>query len=337
MKILKTILAWIILLALIGAVLWGSFTLKDKLAPREEGGAEEAAASPPEEHEEAAEPGHIHVSTEDREHLGLEVQALPKAAYQSSVSGFGLVMDPSPLLALDAEIQQAGAALAASRQTLDREKALFTNGEMTARKNVEAAEAQVHADELKLAALTRRMPVEWGPVAESDPAALARRLASRQCALVRLEIPATGGMGGRPPSATVAWPGTEEKMLLAKPLFPAPSRDVQSQLPAYFALIENPPADLRPGAAVSAAFPGSDPPEEGVLVPAAAVVRHQGLAFVFVAEGEEEFLKRAIDCDHPMEGGYFVHEGLKAGDKVATTGAVHLIAVENKATLGEAD
>ena len=337
MRILKTILAWTFLLALIGGVLWGSFRLKQKLAPAGEGAAEEASASPAEEHEEASEPGHIHLSAEDREHLGLEVQDLKKTTYQSRVPAHAVVLDPSPLLALESEIEQAAAAAKASVRNLEREQSLFTNGEMTARKNVEAAEALAGADDLKLAALRRRGPVEWGPLADSDLAALARRLAARRSVLVRLELTTTTVPPDTPTSALLEWNGPGAKPLVSGRLFPAPTRDPLSQMPAYLIVIDDPPDDLRPGAFVPALLPESGPGREGVLVPAEAVVRHQGLAFVFVAAGEEEFLKRAIACDHPVPGGYFVGEGLKAGDKVATTGAVHLIAIENKAALGEAD
>ena len=81
------------------------------------------------------------------------------------------------------------------------------------------------------------------------------------------------------------------------------------------------------------ALPGK--PEEGVVIPRAAIVRHEGEAFVYVQTGEELFLRKEVELHHPTAKGWFIDEGFKPGDKVVTVGAQQLLSEELKGEGGE--
>ena len=87
---------------------------------------------------------------------------------------------------------------------------------------------------------------------------------------------------------------------------------------------------LPPGAAVVAwlTVPGSE--ESGVTVPREALLRHQGEVFVYLQTGDETFARRQIVLERPADSGWFVHDGLKAQDKVVVVGAQQLLSEELK-------
>jgi hypothetical protein len=86
--------------------------------------------------------------------------------------------------------------------------------------------------------------------------------------------------------------------------------------------------DTRPGAnrrdsAVSAGA--------SVLVPDAAVVQWEGLAWAFVQRGPRSYVRARVMTDYPVSGGYVVtsaSSGLEPGNLVVTRGAQQLLSEE---------
>ncbi|MCB9596603.1 MAG: efflux RND transporter periplasmic adaptor subunit [Sandaracinaceae bacterium] len=80
-----------------------------------------------------------------------------------------------------------------------------------------------------------------------------------------------------------------------------------------------PAPELRVGAAVRVSIPSGDA-EEGVVVPASALVAVQGRQVVYVQVTGEAFVERAVRVG-PSDGArVLVREGLAAGERVVTTG-----------------
>ncbi|MGA8380042.1 MAG: hypothetical protein WB710_02815, partial [Stellaceae bacterium] len=77
------------------------------------------------------------------------------------------------------------------------------------------------------------------------------------------------------------------------------------------------------GATVSAALPVG-PRQNGVAVPRSAVVWRHGRAMVFRTEAGRRFERVAIATGSPTPSGYFVSDGLSAGDRVVVRGAALL-------------
>jgi hypothetical protein len=106
----------------------------------------------------------------------------------------------------------------------------------------------------------------------------------------------------------------------------------------------NAPADASvPGRSFFALLKGSDAGEgerllvwapigesvAGVVVPAAAAVMSEGKYWCFIEKKPGTFQRSEIDTARPVPEGYFVTEGVAAGDKVVTAAAGQLLARES--------
>ena len=76
-----------------------------------------------------------------------------------------------------------------------------------------------------------------------------------------------------------------------------------------------------------------------MVIPRDAVVRHQGMTFVYVQQGQTRFTRTPVPELEPVEDGYFVPSGLAEGDLVVTVGAQALLGEEMKSliSVGEED
>jgi hypothetical protein len=68
--------------------------------------------------------------------------------------------------------------------------------------------------------------------------------------------------------------------------------------------------------------------ESGVQVPAAATVISGGKYWCYIEEKPGDFVRTEIDTSMPTAAGYFVKEGVSAGDKIVTSSAGALLARE---------
>jgi hypothetical protein len=92
-----------------------------------------------------------------------------------------------------------------------------------------------------------------------------------------------------------------------------------------FLLETNPPP---PGTAIVGRLQTRGAPQSGVLVPRAAVLRHQGEAVVYVQMSDDTFQRRQINLDRPLNNGFFVYKGLSTNDRVVIVGAQQLLSAE---------
>jgi hypothetical protein len=76
---------------------------------------------------------------------------------------------------------------------------------------------------------------------------------------------------------------------------------------------------------------------EGVLVPDAAVVQWEGLAWTYLRRGPGEYSRVRVSTDLPAAGGWLVGPPLAPGDSVVVTGVQELLSEEFRArvTVGE--
>jgi hypothetical protein len=106
--------------------------------------------------------------------------------------------------------------------------------------------------------------------------------------------------------------------------------DVQAQGQSFLFLVKAASTPLAPGAFVTALLQVPGEPVTGVIVPRAALLRHEGEVFVYLQTGEQTFERKAIELERPVENGWFVHEGLNPNDKLVTVGAQQLLSEETK-------
>ena len=78
----------------------------------------------------------------------------------------------------------------------------------------------------------------------------------------------------------------------------------------------------------------------GLQVPAAAVLRYEGLAWVYVQTDTNQFVRAEIPLDRPLGTGWFVAGPLSATNRLVVTGAQSLLSAELSSggfTTGERD
>lgn len=348
MKRLTHLLVIFLVLAGIAWALWRGFTHRtgdsdDEGAKAEAPAKAEVAGGKKEKEEEK--PG-VELDREKMAALGLEVKELAPMELGPRRAAWGRVLDPTPLVALAGELQTAEAALAASRAEYERSQKLLAGGENTSRKAAETAEAQFRADESKAAGLRRSATLQWGPrfvtLAPAARGELIDRLVAGQSALVRVEVLPGDFVSDSPKLARVTVAGRPDEVLVTKDVTAAPDVDAKTQAQGFLLRVEQASFPLPPGLAVTAWLELPGEPRAGFAVPRAALLRHEGAAWVYAQEEEGRFERVAVALDTPLEGGagWFVPAAggeLKAGEKVVTQGAASLLGAELKAGAKEKD
>ena len=271
--------------------------------------------------------------------LGIRTAPLQTAQYRNETSGFGVVLAFDTLAQTDADLTTAESAAANSRAAADRARALFAADVAVSRQTVEAAERQAAADAAQLALAERKAVAAWGqgapwrtPQARSQFLA---RLASGDLALARVTFAASAIGDGAPssiraqrvdaPSGGQSWTSATLWSAPTDPTFPGRS---------FFALIER-ARGLAPGERLLISLPARRA-EQGVIIPAAAVVIAEGKAWYYAAAVVPliiplapyiEFTRQMLDLGQPLADGYFVTGG-EPGEDVVVDGAGLLLARE---------
>ncbi len=152
-------------------------------------------------------------------------------------------------------------------------------------------------------------------------------LADYAAALVRVPW---SGEGAPPPTASVepAGGGARRAASLAGP---APEADPLTGAAAWLYRVSG--GGLRPGLALTVHVPSSVAPEHGVLVPDAAVVQWDALAWAYVEREPGAFVRVRVPTTTAGAGGWVVTTGLTAGDRVVVTGAELLLSEEFRARI----
>lgn len=338
MKKLFNFLIMLALLAALGWALWRGFTHREAAEHDEPKPAEPAAG----EKKEEPEPFTLKLEKEKWKALALEMAEPEKAELPTQRVAYGRVLDPTPIVALDGDLASAEAALAASRAEYERTQALLKTGDGISRKLAEGAEAQFRGDEIKADGLRRRTQIEWGALVSALDAvqrrAFVERLVHNESVLVRVDLLAGDAVGEMPTAARIAVIGREGETIPANAITPSADTDPKTQAQGFILRVDKPAFALRPGMALTAWLELSKERAQGLAVPRAAILRHDGRTWVFVQEEQERFVRKAVTLVAPLDGarGWFVAEGggIKADDLLVVTGAQSLLSEELKAQGG---
>jgi len=151
------------------------------------------------------------------------------------------------------------------------------------------------------------------------------------------------------PVVRVAWPtdaGRPAERLLLLPaggsaveaslIGPAPEADPLTRRPAYLYRSRGRWPGAVPGTPVTASVSAGER-VEGVLVPDAAVVQWEGLAWAYLRRAPGEYARVRVSTDRPAPGGWIAGPPLAPGDSVVTAGVQELLSEEFRArvTVGE--
>ena len=297
-----------------------------------EGGEEEAG---PQVARDAKGNAVITMSDDAQGELGILVKKPEVAQINPEVKGYGRVLDPAPLVALINEFAAARAACVASSNELARLQTQSGQGNASERA-LQAAQAAAQRDKLTLQSANDRLALSWGRAiaGQNDLGPVVQSLTALQALLVRLDLPMGEPLNGQPVGARLLT--LSERSVDAEVLGPATSVDPQTQGRGYLLLLKDNSAQLAPGEAVTGFLKLSGEPIKGVVIPREAVVRTEGVGWVYVhTRGGEAFTRVKIPLEHPTEAGWLVTEGVSPNDYVVVTGAQQLLSLEQKGQGGE--
>ncbi len=275
----------------------------------------------------------IEVEAEAQKKLGLVTTELKECTIPPTSPAFGTVLSPAPLIDLLRQRKTAQTAAGFSKDTLARAEKLFTDGELVARKDVDAARAQQVQDEALIQGLDDRIALEWGPdfasMSADEESSFIADLLARKRFFVRLAIPGREWPAAAPSGATFHPGGGTAKPFHSTVIHQATTTDAAFQSLAFLSVFDSAGLAPAPGSTDSAVLELPGEPRHGLLVPESAVVFFQARAWIYCARGEEnEFQRIEIPMDHPVPGGWCVPKEKAGTDPVVTTGAQTLLSEE---------
>lgn len=295
----------------------------------------------------------VRMSAEEQRQTGVRVLALTATTYQSETLASGRVLDIQPLVDLRAEFnaargeqEMARAALAASSRAAERMRVLNREGGNVSARQLQEAVAQAASDNARLAAAERRLEdlrnqaaVQWGPtlvdMALAETSALFDQLVTHQDVLVLVTL----RPGEELPDATsfiyVGPTGERTRARKAYLVSPASQTDPAAQGETYF--FRSHGSKLRIGMHMDAWIPRPGPAREGVEVPGAAVLWYANKPWVYARHGEDLFVRRPLREYEETRDGWFVTDGVSAGEEVVVSGAQMLFSEEFRSAIPSED
>ena len=277
-----------------------------------------------------AAPKPITVNAAEQARLGVLTQALAAALAPAGLVTTARVLDPGPLIQLDADLAAASASLAASRAEASRTRKLYAQDRTASARALEMADAQAQADLQRVNGAQRRLLLEWGEGVAGLPArrraALLNDLAHVRSELVRVELPPEAPL---PPAGVIIRlrSGAAATVMQAKVLGMLPVADPRLQTRGVLAELSGAQATLAVGQMLSAQLPaaGAAP---GVVLPRGALLRKDSKVWVYVQTAPTTFVRREVTGFLPLADGWFVSGGFAPGERVVTAGAAALLGVE---------
>ena len=148
--------------------------------------------------------------------------------------------------------------------------------------------------------------------------------------VARVDLPVGQSLPAGATLARIVPAGHENESVQADRVAATPVIDPKSPGESFLFRLREGRFGFRPGLAVTAYLPLPGTSRQGFKIPAAAVVRLSGKAYVYVQAASDRFVRREVRVESPVESGYFVTGRLAAGDRVVITGAQTLLSEEFK-------
>jgi hypothetical protein len=276
----------------------------------------------------------VSMSVEEQARLGVSTEILTAAAPPSSGTSAARVLDPAPLIQLDAEIAAAEASAAASRARAERTRKRFSEHGAASARAVETAEVFETVDLERLRSAERQLLVEWGEgiarLSKPHRAELLDDIAHGRAELLRVELPPQVS-NPKPGTEIELYGGDESQARRGTVLGLLPIADPRLQTRGVLVELRGPRADLAVGELLSARLPGAPAAARGVVVPRGALLRRASHVWLYVQTAPTRFVRREVTDYQPLATGWFVGGGVAPGERIVATGADILLGVETPA------
>jgi len=272
----------------------------------------------------------VELPEEFHQRLGIETESLSSTQQAVTIPALIRVVDPAPLIMLDADLQSAGVASAAAQQNLQRLTRLAGQNQSASQEAVETAQARAATETANLAKLERQMELEWGQAfASMEPDErhnLMLALSKGSASLLRADSSKRpeGILG----DLLVQINGADNTPIRVSPLALTPTIEVGMQSIGLYALYRGDQASsLRPGRVVNGSI-ATNEQLEGIIIPRSAIVLIDGLNWVYIQTDDDEFERRLLLQSTPTPDGWFVSQGFNVGDQLVVSGAESLVGIE---------
>lgn len=258
-------------------------------------------------------------------------------------------------------VGEVEAELAAAEASYESKRTLNADGKMVSDRQFEEAESKLKAAQARLQAAKQKLAlleeqhsaVEHGlaplplsadrggrvielmaapgEAVESGQALL--RVARFDRLLARIELPLGVTWDASNMEARISIAGDENRTVRAKAVTQATRAGAMTLGQSWLFALEQPDPAFRPGAPLIARLETKGATLQGVMIPSDALLRFGGLAWVFVHEEGEVFKRREVQLHSPTPEGWFVTDGVVAGEHVVVSGAQVLLSEQLKAQI----
>jgi len=277
---------------------------------------------------------------------GIRSDPLSSANYRAETAAYGTVLDLQPLIDLRtryasalADADAARAMAAASRQEYERSRLLYQDNQNVSLKIYQAAQAAYQSEQAKADATALNTQNVQAAARQQFGAMLTRwafdahspdltRLLNRQDVLLRVTLPLDDAMAA---PAQIQISANNDRRLPAYLVSPSPQSDPAVQGSAF---IYRAAAPLAAGTNIAAYLPTSQQITHGTLIPAGAIVWYGGQPWAYKQIDAAHFGRYPVAQQFPMQGGFFVTQGFKPGERVVVSGAQLLLSEELRPQAG---
>jgi hypothetical protein len=283
---------------------------------------------------------------------GLKTLLAESVQHQAEFEAMGKVISIQPLLALkeryliaQAELGGAKARLKQSAQSLKRQQDLFRHG-ISAKRSLQehealgsADQAALDADHARLVAIANEARLLWGKTlaewALSNKADRLNDFLTGGRHLLQITLPANKQLASEIDTITIEPSGQRSKARSATLISRATLVENAIQGESYFFQANG--DGLGIGMKVTAWIPEPRWGETGVIVPESALVWYMDQVYVYIKTAKDRFTRRAITSFSAVPEGYFVKQGISAGEEVVSTGGQMLLSEELRGRVPDED
>ncbi len=254
------------------------------------------------------------------------------------------------------EADSAAAAEEAARAAFERARILNADNKNVSDRVLDEARSRLESERARLNSARTTVRTLENPLRSSGPAAspltvdvggtvvetMARpgesveaglpllRVSRLDRLVARIDLPVGQSLPANTKVARIVAAGHENAILQADRIAPTPVVDPRSPGESFLFRLRQGQFGLRPGLAVTAYLPLPGASTQGFRVPASALVRLSGKAYVYVQAAVDQFVRREVTVESPVDSGYFVTGRLAPGNRIVVTGAQTLLSEEFK-------
>ena len=283
---------------------------------------------------------------------GLKTLLAKPAQHQAEFEAIGNVISIQPLLVLrerylvaKAELGGAKSRLKQSSQSFKRQQELFRDG-IAAKRTLQeqealgsADQALVDASQVRVMAIANETRLLWGrELAEwalSDSLAKVKAFLSGKQQLLQITLPTNKQLASEVDNIAIEPSGSRSKARKAVFVSRSTQADNTMQGESYF--FQATGDGLNVGMKVSAWIPEPRQGQFGVIVPESALVWYLDQVGVYIKTSKDTFIRRAVNNFSTTDEGYFIKDGITAGEEVVTVGGQLLLSEELRGQIPDED